>query len=327
MNLNELSGSLILIGAGIMVISGGITSYANILMKMDAVQLRNVSNPPFIMSRRYVMMAVSLYIIGGLADIVSLGLVPLSLRACASCLTIPFNAVFAKITLNESMTQSQMLGSAITVFGCVVAMLFASHQEPVDPSAVDYGSNESDVISRLLSRRVADFTMITLPVNFLCLYIVWRNLPKAGTHVAIPTYRSALHRLTVLASATLATSYQTAWTNLLIKCIAVIAQETFTSLVLWLFVGLMILSGLCQMMLMSSIMRLFEAVVIVPPYQIAITVWLIVFSAVVFNEHVANLAGFVLALLFSFIGILLVALPQRRPQVAGDREPLVTLPQ
>jgi hypothetical protein len=68
-------------------------------------------------------------------------------------------------------------------------------------------------------------------------------------------------------------------------------------------------------------MRLFEAVVVVPPYQIAITVWLIVFSSVVFDERVDNIIGFVIALLISFGGILMVALPNRRRNSVD--EPLV----
>lgn len=325
---SDLPGSFILIGAIILVVSSGITAYANILMKLDALQLRDDWHPRFIMARRFVLMAVALYVIGGMADMVSLGLVPLSLRACASCLTIPFNALFARMTLGEQMTQMQVIGSIVTVFSCMVAMLIASDQGGDTRGPADQlltftiPSPQDDIISKLLSERVAIFTLYTLPPIILCWMVIWKNLPWMGSHISVPAYTSALHRLTVLASATMATSYQTAWTNLFIKCVAVIAQETtFLNGVLWILFGAMILSALCQMMLMSAIMRLFEAVVVVPPYQIAITVWLIVFSSVFFDERVDNIIGFVISLLVSFGGILMVALPNRRRNTVD--EPLV----
>lgn len=322
---DDVSGTWIIVGAIIMFVSCAITSYANIMMKIDAIQLRDDPNPRFIMARRYVLIALTLYIVGGMADVVSLALVPLSLRACASCLTIPFNAVFAKLTLNESMTFRQSVGAMVTVFSCVVAMLFAAKQEP-DPST-DWLESETrkNVIDQLFSHNVGVFAGLTVPLDIVCLFIVWKTLPAVGSHISLPMYKSAVHRLIVLGSATFATSYQTAWSNLLIKCIAVMAQETLSDVWLWILVGLLLLSALAQMMLMSSIMRLFEAVVVVPPYQIAITVWLIVFSYVVFNEQVQNLTGFTLALVFSFFGIVLVALPSKLNNRARDevQEPLV----
>ncbi len=307
-----------------MFVSSGITSYANIMMKIDAIQLRDDLHPRFIMARRYVLIALTLYVVGGLADVVSLGLVPLSLRACASCLTIPFNAVFAKFTLRESMTFRQSLGAVITVFSCVVAMLFAARQDD-DPRVFLSDPNRNHVIDQLFSHRVGVFSMLTLPIDLICLYIVWRTLPAAGSHISLPVYKSSFHRLLVLASATYATSYQTAWSNLFIKCIAVIAQDSFLDVWLWALIIVLILSALAQMMLMSSIMRLFEAVVVVPPYQIAITVWLVAFSYVVFSEQVHNLLGFSLALVFSFFGVVMVALPHRRSPASADavQEPLV----
>lgn len=271
----EIPGSLILIGGAIMVVSSGITAFGNILMKMDALQLTDEPHPKFILARRYVQIAISLYITGGIADIVSLGMVPLSLRACASCLTIPFNALFAKVSLGETMNATQIAGALITVFSCIVAMLFASDQEdPTDP-VLRFDSNEDDVLAQLLSSRTGAFTMYTLPVILVCWATIFRYLPGPGSHVTIPTYRTTSERLGVLLAATLAASYQTAWTNLIIKCIAVIAQETFSSLTLWILVLCMLISGVGQMTLMSSIMRLFDAVIVVPPYQIAITVWLL----------------------------------------------------
>ena len=298
---SRIPASLLLIGAAMMVVSSAITSYANILMKMDAISLRDELHPRFIMARRFVAIAVTLYVFGGLADIVCLGLVPLSLRACASVLTIPFNALFAKISLCENMSKSQLLGASITVFSCIVAMLFAAHQGN-DTMFLNDETEEPDVIDRLLSRRVFLFTVWTLPVDLACLTVVYKSLPSVGSHIAEVAYKSSLHRLIVLASTTVAVSYQTGWTNLLIKCIAVLAQKSLGSTTLWVLVMLMIGSGLAQMMLMSSMMRLFDSVVAIPPYQIMITLWLVIFSSVVFVEYPANPIGFGLSFLFSFFG-------------------------
>jgi hypothetical protein len=311
----QISGTWLLIGGIIMFLSSAITSYANIMMKLDSNQLRDEAHPGFILGRRFVLIAVTLYVVGGLADVVSLGLVPLSLRACASCLTIPFNAIFARFTLNEHLSFLQMIGSAVTVFSCVVAMLFAAKQ--------DEDTRGVSIINGLWSTNMWKFLAYTVPLYLGCLVLVWRHVPEPGSHVGLPTYKSAIHRLIVLGSATIATSYQTAWSNFFIKCIAVMAQESLVDATLWILVGLLSVSAIGQMMLMSSMMRLFEAVVVIPPYQIAVTVWLIVFSYVAFNEQVHNVIGFVLALSFSFFGIILVAIPQRASRTL--REPLVVI--
>ena len=317
----DMSGSWILVGMGIMLLSSGITSYANILMKMDAIQLRDDPNPRFIMFRKFVIVAVSLYVVGGIADLVSLGIVPLSLRACASVLTIPFNAVFAKVSLNESMTRTQIIGSALTVFSCLIAMIFAAKQA----DSTNVGSTQTPVIDHILSKSVGLLTAFTLPLDVACLYLVNKNLPKAGSNVGLPMYKNSFQRSLVLFSSTYAASYQTAWTNLFIKGVAMIAQESFLYPSLWVLVALLGASALAQMVLMSSMMRLFDAVVAIPPYQIAITVWLVVFSAVAFEERVSNLAGFVCALLVSFFGIFLVAFPSRRARERDDFHILVNV--
>lgn len=322
--MDQISGYWVFLGAGIMLLSCGITSYANILMKMDAIELRDHANPGFIMFRKYVVLAVSLYVVGGIADLVSLGIVPLSLRACASVLTIPFNAVFAKVSLNESMSPVQIIGSVVTVMSCLVAMIFAAKQE--NPSSfIDDLDVKTPVIDLILSKPVGLLTAVTLPLDLACLYLVYRHLPKAGTHAGLPTFRGSFHRIVVLMSATYAASYQTAWTNLIIKCIAMIAQESFMNPTLWVLVTILPLSAIAQMVLMSSIMRLFETVVAIPPYQIAITVWLVVFSAVAFEERVENLTGFVFSLLISFFGIFLVAIPSRRIRERTDFHLLVNV--
>lgn len=318
--MDEFSGYWVFVGAGIMLLSCGITSYANILMKMDAIELRDHTDPGFIMFRKYVVLAVSLYVVGGMADLVSLGIVPLSLRACASVLTIPFNAVFAKFSLNESMSPVQIIGSVVTVMSCLVAMIFAAKQQ--NPDDLDI---KTPVIDFILSKPVVLLTAATLPLDLACLCLVYRHLPKVGTHAGLPTFRGPFHRIVVLMSATYAASYQTAWTNLIIKCIAMIAQESFMNPTLWVLVTILPLSAIVQMVLMSSIMRLFETVVAIPPYQIAITVWLVVFSAVAFEERVENLTGFVFSLLISFSGIFLIAIPSRRIRERTDFHLLVNV--
>ena len=315
------SNGPILIGAVIMFLSGAITSYANILMKLDALALRHEPNPGFIITRRFVVMAVSLYVIGGLADLVALGLVPLSLRACTSVLTIPFNAVFAKSKLGEAMSRLQIIGAAITVFACLVAMLFASQQTVPDDLVIPRGK----VIDDIFSRRVGLFTLWTVPFAIVCIIIVQRALPRRGTEAV--SVKTPGRRLAVLAASTMSTAYQCGWTNLFIKAIAVLVQEEGWE---WKYViGLALATGISaigQMILMSGMMQLFESVVVIPPYQILITLWIVVFSSVVFRDHPSNLIGFVLSLLFSFFGILLIALsPSPSPPQSPDREPLVMM--
>ena len=307
--LSDLPPSVIVIGAGVMVVSCAITSYANILMKIDAIRLQDDAHPRFIMARKIVLAAISLYILGGIADVFSLGLVPLSLRACASVLTIPFNAVFARIFLNESMSLFQTIGASITVFSCVIAMLFAANQEDQNFISPD----DDNILSKLFSHRMLMFTIWTIPLDIACLSVVFRTIPRAGSHVAVVSFKSTAHRLMILAASTIAVSYQTGWTNLFIKCIAVLLKEDnpLASTSLWAFIGVTAVSAIAQMHLLSAMMRLFDAVTCIPPYQILITIWLVVFSSVVFHEYPENVIGFGASLGCSFLGIVMVAIPPR----------------
>lgn len=325
--LIHLPSYLLLVGAGIMFVSSGITAYANILMKLDAVAIsRDVSrSPKFILSRRLVITAVCLYVIGGCADVVALAFVPLSLRACASVLTIPMNALFAKLLLGESMLPVQVLGAGITVSSAIGAMLFAAQQSG--------DSSADDIIDLLLSRRMLGLILWTLPGFCLCLLNMYRHMPGRGEILRLRSLRA---RFELLICTAFAVSYQTGWTNLLIKSIAVLMKQERVLTVPFLIISLLIIaSALAQMVLMSAMMRLFEAVVIIPPYQIMITAWLVVFSAVIFHEWPQNTLGFTAALLVSFGGIFLVALPNGRAtttppppdilQELTDAQPLVPI--
>jgi len=283
-------------------------------MKIDAIQLRDDEHPRFIIARKYVLMAISLYILGGLADVVSLGMVPLSLRACASVLTIPFNALFAKLVLGESMNTTQVIGASITVFSAIVAMLFAAHQEATPVLDLLLGGSpeqeNEDIIQKLLSTQMFHFVIWTLPIDIACLGIFFRTIPRAGSHIATIQFKSVGHRLIVLGCTTWAVSYQTGWTNLFIKVIAVLLEDdAILRVKFFIVMVLMLASALCQMQLLSGMMRLFDSVTCIPPYQIMITMWLVVLSSVVFREYPENVYGFSLSLFCSFFGILMVALP------------------
>ena len=303
-----------------MVISCAITSYANILMKIDAIRLQNDLHPSFILTRKIVIAAICLYVLGGVADVFSLGLVPLSLRACASVLTIPFNALFARIFLNESMSFLQTIGATITVFSCIVAMLFAAHQEEYVTLSDVVGVDDDDIVAKLFSHRMLLFTIWTLPLDILCLSVVIRSVPRAGSHLTTIPFRSSSHRLVVLASSTIAVSYQTGWTNLFIKCIAILLKNDrpLESSLLWILVLATACSAIAQMYLLSSMMRLFDAVTCIPPYQILITIWLVVFSSVVFHEYPANVVGFGVSLACSFLGIVMVAVPPKEASIVSS---------
>jgi hypothetical protein len=314
--------SMIVFGGIVLLVSCGVTSFANILMKLDAIQLEAAAEgtPKFILTRRLVLGAISLYLIGGIADFTVLSFVPLMLRACTSCLTIPVNALFARFLLRESMTPVQIFGACVTVVCCLLAMMTASRQTA--ESTTNLLASE-DLIDLIFSRRMVIFTLSTVPMYGLCLSVIKSNLPLPGASVNYPT---AGYRLIVLLSSAYAASYQTGWTNLFIKILAMninFELISFFNLILILIIGI---SALAQMYLMSAMMRLFDAVVVIPPYQILITIWLIVMSAVVFHETPRDLLGFTLSLICSFGGIFIVAMPPASSASILDRgveQPLV----
>jgi len=85
---------------------------------------------------------------------------------------------------------------------------------------------------------------------------------------------------------------------------------------LWAFLAVSAGSAIVQMHLLSAMMRLFDAVTCIPPYQILITIWLVVFSSVVFHEYPENVIGFGVSLGCSFLGIVMVAIPPRSTDIS-----------
>ncbi|KAF4671968.1 hypothetical protein FOL47_001055 [Perkinsus chesapeaki] len=277
-----------------------VTAIANSLMKLDALRIEakvqqmilmdmDPWEPPPVYRRKIVGLAVVFYILSAVFDFWSLVYISMSIRACSSGLTVPANAAVARVMLGEGLSRAQTIGSILIVIGAVAAMAFGSS---------DDGGSDQNITALLSSARFITFVGITFPF-YLLSFSVSRWSMRA--HVAIDDHipvsqaqvqkRRGRRAVALLALAFLG-GYQSAVTALAGKFGAqYIAMDGLSAYQPYLCFSVVIASSLMQLTFMSWMMRQFDAVVCIPPYQILLMLFMVSFGAACFREILDLITG------------------------------------
>eukprot|EP00494_Astrolonche_serrata_P034030 UN34299 len=96
----------------------------NILVKKDALASESIPSDqhPNILRRPLVLVAIAFYILTAFFDFGALAFIPISLAACSSALTIPFNALLAYFVLGEVMHKVHWIAILIILCAAVGAV-------------------------------------------------------------------------------------------------------------------------------------------------------------------------------------------------------------
>jgi len=95
-----------------------INSFGNALLRLDAI--RHNEDPT--RSRKLMFFGFSLFVVGGIADVISLGFIPLSIWASNTAVSIPFSAIAAYLLLGEVMKPIHYLSMVLITIGTVGAV-------------------------------------------------------------------------------------------------------------------------------------------------------------------------------------------------------------
>lgn len=349
------------------IVASAFAALANILMRADAIRTPNrapllessdsrdeggrtstasslTSSQPsgseFILLRPKVRAAISCYLIAGILDFVALAVIPLSVRAVSSCLTIPFNGLFASAILKERMSRVQTGAAAVSVMATILAMLFAGASK--SEGALPDGSPSLEYIfARLLDKDTVWLLLLVVAVHvFLAAFnsavIQTQESTSSGSGIdsdlAVVENSNASIRATVrpasiflLISSVYCASFQTAATNVLGKIVGVSVVSSLASgdkfvhiHAIVLASGLILINACFQLMMVSNMLKLFPAVIAIPPYQISILSWLVLFSSLIFGESPSNPTGFVVCLGVALLSTVVICMYPAKPRLVSE---------
>ncbi|KAF4736685.1 hypothetical protein FOZ63_022933, partial [Perkinsus olseni] len=316
-----------------------VTAIANSLMKLDALRIEakvqqmilmdmDEWEPPPVYKRRLVGLAVVFYVLSAVFDFWSLVYISMSIRACSSGLTVPANAAVARVMLGEGLSRAQTVGSILIVLGAVSAMAFGS-------SSDDGGGSDESIAGLLSSARFITFVAATFPFYLLAFTVSKWSM---RTHVAIDdhipvsqaqVHKRRLRRAVALLALAFLGGYQSAVTALAGKFGAqYIAMDGLATYQPYLCFSIVIVSSLMQLTFMSWMMRQFDAVVCIPPYQILLMLFMVSFGAACFQEVPKNVPCFMLALALACVGIVCMSMDTehhdaRSPMSGAQERPLM----
>ena len=260
-----------------------------------------------VLKRCHIYPIISLYIVNGLLDMAAFSLAPMSLLAPTSALTIVINGVAARAILGEVMTQVDLIGSGIIFVGAVLCTVFGS-KESEQRSAEELKSlYERDafivfaVIDACLLTLCLCASLVIFPrvlgVPGLCYHppkqmdeaavLPDKSLTdkeKAAAEEArqqvrererreLRTNKTLSYGVWALSFATL-TAGVASWTNIFLKSFIEMVVVTFDGNnqledgVFWLLLGGLTVSAAMQGTFTAKLMEPFEAIFIVPVFQV-----------------------------------------------------------
>ena len=272
-----------------------ISTMGHVMMKMHTNTRDDVdevkSTRVWGIRQRFVIVAVIMYVAGGVLDLSVNRLIPFYIRACFAALDIPIYVVLARLMLGETMDMKQVLGVVIAVIGCSSAVAMGAH--PVDAHA------HSKVLHDVFSYRVGILIAVTAPLFLACLYVV-RDAVKQGPLIAHDT---AHGRLLLLSCAVFTSSYTATWASLLVRTVSELAHNGLWHVSTLGMGCALVLMSLAQLATMADMLAMFKSVVSMPFYLICNSAGIVVLSSVVFNEVPWHPLGFGLSMVVGFIGI------------------------
>eukprot|EP01006_Ploeotia_vitrea_P039077 TRINITY_DN66311_c4_g14_i1.p2 TRINITY_DN66311_c4_g14~~TRINITY_DN66311_c4_g14_i1.p2 ORF type:complete len:394 (-),score=196.53 TRINITY_DN66311_c4_g14_i1:53-1234(-) len=308
------------VGVSLAVAGVIFSSFATVIIKVAHRQQHGVPKehrePAYKRSIWWVI--VALYICDALLDFVAYGFAPMSLLAPTSALSIAFNAVIAYYLLHEKLDSRALVGTGMILVGSMSAVSVGSRQ-PADHTL--------ETMKALFLRPgfvvfiVTDVLLLSalyfLVVQLRPVAAIVRRKKQAGQR---PTAKEMRKHVTLAVSYAFLVSSIASWTNLLAKVfVELISSFThnhfdlkllFSHALTWIALVTVVVLSAVQLMLLSDMMRLFEAVVIVPIYQCLFILCLITYGGAYFEEfsnvEAVRVIIFILCVLVSFAGIVML---------------------
>lgn len=298
MNGNEVV--VVVVGFACLIAANFISAFANIQLKRHAHLTAECPENARV-TRKYLIVGVVLSVIAGLMDLLVIGSIPLTYRACSAPLSIPSNVIVARLTLREKVGYRRGLGIVLTFIGCMEGAMSMGTREG---SGSETFSRPAELLPVFL---LAGFGICALLADLVSLF-----KPKSFPCISV-------------FSAACGVAFIAGCSTMCGKLLSMVGRTDILSFeMLFSTLGCVGFAAL-QLSLLSRMLGRFEVSTCMPTYQIMTMVWLSLLSFFVFGEDVSNGAGFLAGFATSAVGVYIVASgDQTGSKASPDASPLFT---
>eukprot|EP00755_Sulcionema_specki_P006704 Sspe_Gene.36192::Locus_17510_Transcript_1_1_Confidence_1.000_Length_1487::g.36192::m.36192 len=248
------------------------------------------------------------YFAGNLITIVALTLAPQSIIAALDALVLVFNSVFAPQLLGEKVKLQDWAGNFIIIFGVVLVVAFG-------PSGA--GSYSGDELIILLKRTpFIVYASCCLGLVF-ALLVFLRVGRKTWGREAMGDERSTLGCVAALAAGTIPavlSSFNLQLSKITGELVAttIDGDNQFKSYPVYMFLVLLIACNTWQVDRLQHALGNYSALLIVPVFQVALTIFAVVNGGIYFDEfsrweHPSSVVVFVTGIVLSLLGVLFLS--------------------
>jgi hypothetical protein len=292
----EYFGSIPIVysGIGILFAATVVATMGHVTMKVHANKMHSLkTSSSWFERKKYIILSVAMYVIGGLVDLSVNRLVPFYIRACFAALDIPIYVILARVILHERLDRKQVMGVLISVIGCTGAVFLGAHTVA--------NASHAHVLDNVFSYRVGMLIAITVPIFLGCTFIVRDTIKQQ--HGNLVAHENAHGRMFLLVCSVFASSYAATWASLLVRVVSELSNTSIFEVYTILMGMALILVSLGQLATMADMLSLFKSVVSMPFYLICNSAGIVILSGVVFNEIPSHPILFGLSMALGFVGI------------------------
>mmetsp|Transcript_16370 Transcript_16370/g.24125 ORF Transcript_16370/g.24125 Transcript_16370/m.24125 type:complete len:448 (-) Transcript_16370:38-1381(-) len=263
------------------------------------------------------LLGIFLLFVEALFDLASFGFAPASILSCMGAFTLVFNMILAPALCGEEVSRRDILVNCIVMSGTLVAVWFGPHETP------DYDVPKlMDLFSS--TRFAVYFTLLMLWIGLLLL--CWwglkdLNKPKLATFQKWQrTTRSSVLRFTYPALAGSIGGNTAVYAKAMIELVktTIKGDNQLIYFGFYLMIVLMLLSLLGQLNFLNAGLKYYDALYVVPVYQVF---WITsgILGAMFFFDEVAHLTSMELGMfiLGAFVAMFGISLHATRSNITN----------
>jgi len=252
------------------------------------------------------------FVLGALLNFASFGFAPQSTLASLEAIQFVTNLFFGKWLLGKVITQKMKLGTALTVTGTVLAVVFSS-KESAEVHTID------DLVN-LWSNRFWIAYIVFILVLAVCLHYRYEALEQKENYKEFGNIMAVIYSVFSALFGTLSVVFAKLLAKLLEFWAAgtnIFAESyTYITLVSWFALMAFWLYRL------NAALAMYNPLIIIPLLQANFIFWAITSGGIYFQEFshmkVANWFGFISGIIFMFFGIFLITPPKEAAENCSE---------
>lgn len=310
---------VLLIGVLLDWLGSGFNSMGNIFMKLHTTTHHDWKNPLICcVFYRLWSFAIFCFLWGGIVDTLSLAMIPVSVWAANTAVSIPMSVILAGIFLGDRISATQW-GTIIVITLGSIGTVWTGNQE-LEGQTSNY-ENFSESISETRGMILASvFIMLQLIAGNTMWGVLKRhspdgipnddysddaveegvnnihNLYRSISHAQRSRYVSTFMRMYNIVCGAFLAAIQSCWTSLFMKMTTELFEKLPTDAHIerlnWMCIPFLVVSCFFQLTFIQWMMKCFQAVIIIPVYQCFLILLICLFGIAFMKEYPKEPLGF-----------------------------------